>query len=55
MHFEQTLSFWCSFFCYQIPFNENFDDLKSKLIEIKREYDVKSEVDARNVFNKISS
>jgi hypothetical protein len=41
--------------CYQIPFNENFDDLKSKLIEIKREYDVKSEIDARNVFNKISS
>ncbi|MFA6534684.1 MAG: hypothetical protein WCS92_00330 [Candidatus Babeliales bacterium] len=41
--------------CYQIPFNEKFDDLKLKLIEVKRKFDMTSEVDARNVFNKISS
>lgn len=41
--------------CYQIPFNEKFDDLKLKLIEVKRQFDITSEVDARNVFNKISS
>lgn len=42
-------------FCYQIPFNDSFDNLKSKLIEIKREYDVKSEADAKLVFNKIGA
>lgn len=42
-------------FCYQIPFNDSFDNLKSKLIEIKRQCDAKSESDAKLVFNKISS
>ena len=41
--------------CYQVPFNEKFDDLKLKLVDIKRQYDLKSEIDARNVFNKASS
>jgi hypothetical protein len=42
-------------FCYQIPFNDTIDNLKMKLIDIKKEFDLKSELDAKQVFHKINS
>lgn len=42
-------------FCYRIPFEETFEDLKVKIIDIKKSFDEKSEVDARNTFKKIAS
>lgn len=39
--------------CYKIPFNASFEALKQKVIEVKKDYDEKSEVDAREVFKSI--
>lgn len=42
-------------FCYKIPFNDSFDRLKQRVIDVKAEYDKKSEEDAKHVCDKISS
>jgi hypothetical protein len=41
-------------FCYKIPFKDSFDQLKKKVITVKEEYDVKSEIDAKRVFKAIN-
>lgn len=40
-------------FCYRIPFEDSFEDLKLKVIDIKKTFDEKSEIDAKGVFKKI--
>lgn len=40
-------------FCYRIPFEDTFEDLKVKIIDIKKSFDEKSEIDAKNTFKKI--
>lgn len=40
-------------FCYRIPFEDNFEDLKIKLIDIKKSFDDKSEIDAKSTFKSI--
>lgn len=40
-------------FCYRIPFEDTFEDLKVKIIDIKKNFDEKSEIDAKNTFKKI--
>ena len=40
-------------FCYKIPFQNSFDELKRKVIDVKDEFDVKSKADAKKVFDKI--
>lgn len=40
-------------FCYRIPFQDSFEDLKPKLIDIKKTFDEKSVVDAEWAFKKI--
>ncbi|MES2614609.1 MAG: hypothetical protein V4591_04250 [Bdellovibrionota bacterium] len=50
---SKIYSFGVLSFCYQIPFQESFEDLKLKIIDIKKYFDEKSEKDARRVFNKI--
>ncbi len=40
-------------FCYRIPFEDSFEDLKVKIIDIKKSFDEKSEIDAKNTFKKI--
>ncbi len=42
-------------FCYRIPFEDTFEDLKVKIIDIKKNFDEKSEVDAKDTFKKIIS
>jgi len=42
-------------FCYKIPFSESFEDLKTKVIDIKKYYDERSDQDAKDTLNKISS
>jgi len=39
-------------FCYRIPFQDTFEDLKLKIIDIKKSFDEKSEIDAKRVFKK---
>lgn len=40
-------------FCYRIPFEDTFEDLKIKIIDIKKSFDEKSEIDAKNTFKSI--
>lgn len=40
-------------FCYRIPFEDTFEDLKVKLIDIKKRFDDHVEIDARNSYKKI--
>jgi len=40
-------------FCYRIPFEDSFEDLKIKIIDIKKNFDEKSEIDAKESFKKI--
>lgn len=40
-------------FCYRIPFEDSFEDLKLKVIDIKKTFDEKSEIDAKGIFKKI--
>lgn len=40
--------------CYRIPFEQSFENLKLHLIELEREYDERSEADARHAFEAIS-
>ncbi|KKP24850.1 MAG: hypothetical protein SZ59_C0001G0168 [candidate division TM6 bacterium GW2011_GWF2_28_16] len=42
-------------FYYKIPFNDTLDDLKSKLIDIKKDYDFKAEAEARKTFERVTS
>ncbi len=42
-------------FCYRIPFKENFDELKVKIIDIKKSFDERSDIDARIAFKNIQS
>ena len=42
-------------FCYRIPFEESFEDLKVKMIEIKKSFDTKAEIDAKATFKTILS
>jgi hypothetical protein len=42
-------------YCYRIPFEDNFDDLKVKIIDIKKSFDERSEIDARSTFKNIQS
>lgn len=41
-------------FCYKIPFQESFESLKQKLIDIEQAYDKQSEEDSRMVFKAIN-
>lgn len=41
-------------FCYRIPFQDTFEDLKLKIIDIKKSFDEKSDVDAKRVFKKVA-
>ena len=41
-------------FCYKIPFDSSFDQLKQNVIEITKKYNEQSVVDAQNVFKKIN-
>jgi hypothetical protein len=50
---SKAYSFGAFAFCYSIPFNDTFDTLKHKIIDIHNSYDRKSEDDARNVFEQI--
>lgn len=40
-------------FCYRIPYEDSFEDLKLKIIDIKKSFDERSEIDARETFKKI--
>jgi hypothetical protein len=40
-------------FCYRIPFEDTFEDLKVKIIDIKKSFDEKAEIDAKNTFKNI--
>jgi len=40
-------------FCYRIPFKDSFEDLKLKILDIKKSFDDKSEVDAQKVFKNV--
>ncbi len=40
-------------YCYRIPFQDTFEDLKLKIVDIKKSFDEKSEIDARNTFKSI--
>jgi hypothetical protein len=40
-------------FCYRIPYEDTFEDLKIKIIDIKKSFDERSEIDARETFKKI--
>lgn len=40
-------------FCYRIPFQDSFEDLKLKILDIKKSFDEKSDIDARNTFKAI--
>jgi hypothetical protein len=40
-------------FCYRIPFEDSFEELKIKIIDIKKSFDEKSEIDARETFKKV--
>lgn len=40
-------------FCYRVPFQGSFDDLKFKVMELKKIFDEKSEIDARAAFKAI--
>jgi len=40
-------------FCYKIPFKESFEDLKEKVINIKKYYDDRAEKDVKLTFNKV--
>ncbi len=42
-------------FCYRIPFDESFEDLKVQMIEIKKNFDAKAEIDAKSTFKTILS
>lgn len=40
-------------YCYRIPFQDSFEELKVKILDIKKHFDEKSDVDARNTFKAI--
>jgi hypothetical protein len=40
-------------FCYRVPFEDTFEDLKFKILDIKKSFDEKSDVDAKNIFKNI--
>jgi hypothetical protein len=40
-------------YCYRIPFQDSFEDLKVKIIDIKKSFDDKSEIDAKNTFKSV--
>ena len=40
-------------YCYRIPFDDNFEDLKVKIIDIKKTFDERSEIDAKRTFKSI--
>jgi hypothetical protein len=40
-------------YCYRIPFQDTFEDLKLKILDIKKNFDEKSDIDARNTFKAI--
>lgn len=42
-------------FCYRIPFEDNFEDLKVKIIDIKKMFDERSEIDAKHTFKSVVS
>jgi len=42
-------------FCYRIPFEDTFEDLKVKIIDIKKSFDERAEVDAKQTFKNIAS
>lgn len=42
-------------YCYRIPFEDSFEDLKVKIIDIKKSFDEKSEIDAKATFKSIFS
>lgn len=42
-------------FCYKVPFDDSFDNVKEKIIVEKQKYDEQSEKDARLIFDTISS
>ncbi|MBU4387396.1 hypothetical protein KJ644_02895 [Candidatus Dependentiae bacterium] len=42
-------------FCYKVPFNETIDDLRTKLVEIKKDFDFKAEQEAAKTFERVSS
>jgi hypothetical protein len=37
-------------FCYRIPFEDTFEELKVKILDIKKSFDERSEIDAKNAF-----
>ncbi len=41
--------------CYRIPFEDTFENLKVKIIDIKKSFDDKSEIDAKSTFKKINA
>jgi hypothetical protein len=41
-------------FCYRVPFKDSFEDLKLKILDIKKSFDDKSEIDGQSVFKSIS-
>jgi len=42
-------------FCYRVPFEDTFDDLKVKLIETKKVFDERAEIDAKETYKEIFS
>ncbi len=40
-------------FCYRIPFNDTFEDLKVKIIGIKKNFDERAEIDAKYTFKNV--
>lgn len=40
-------------FCYKVSFDDSFEDLKKKVIEVKEKYDKQSNIDAKDVLQKI--
>ncbi len=42
-------------FCYRVPFEGTLDELKTKTIQVKKEFDYQAELDAKHCFESISS
>jgi hypothetical protein len=53
--FNKIYEFGVISFCYKIPFTDSFEILKSKIIDIKKQFDEKSKNDAKSVFEDIYS
>jgi len=51
--FNKVYHFGVISFCYRIPFRGSLEQLKLNLIEVKQEFDKKSEEDAQNAFERI--